>query len=67
MTEQEYVLCADLRTIRLVLSNLREVIPENNPHVPREEYQTVMRLISEWQDRLFAVGLITHPPSDDPR
>ena len=53
MTEQEYILTADLRTIRHLLSEIREVIPENNPHVPRDEFQTVTRLLSKWQDALF--------------
>ena len=53
MTEQEYIECADLRTIRSVINNLREVIPDNNPQVPAEEYVTVMRLLSKWQDALF--------------
>jgi len=57
MSEQTYFKISDLRTIRHVTTMLREVIPENNKHVPREEYQTVMALLHKWQDELFAQHL----------
>ncbi len=55
MTESEYVLCGDLRSIRHVIPALKEVIPANNPHIPEDEYREVIRLLSKWQDALFRV------------
>lgn len=63
MSEAEYILVADLRTIRQTITALREVIPENNPNVPRDEYQAVMGYLSEWQDRMFAaLPILTEQP-----
>lgn len=58
MTEREYVVRGDLRTIQHAIETLRHIVPENNSHVPLEEHQTVMRLLSKWQDDHFAEKMI---------
>lgn len=58
MTEREYVVRGDLRTIQHAIEMLRHIVPENNTHVPPEEYSTVMRLLSKWQDSHFAEKMI---------
>jgi hypothetical protein len=33
MTEEDYILVADLRTVRHLVIMLNEIIPANNPHI----------------------------------
>jgi len=49
MTEKEYILATDSRSIDLALDALRHVIPENNPHVKRGEFNIVVKALQRWQ------------------
>ncbi len=53
MNEHDYIVATDVRTLGIVLDALRHVIPGNNPHVSEDDYRTVMRLLSRWQDSMF--------------
>ncbi len=54
MTESEYIRVSDLRTIRTAILTLRELLPEVNTCIEMDEFRSVMRILSRWQERLHA-------------
>jgi hypothetical protein len=58
MTEQEYIIAGDRRTISHVIDLLQRVIPENDQCVPASEKAVVMGLLFKWLEDMQAVKLI---------
>lgn len=53
MTEREYIMASDLRTVRHMIALLREIVAENNPHTTLDEWRAVYKTLDTWQERLF--------------
>jgi len=53
MNEHNYIVATDVRTIGIVEDALRHIMPENNSHVPKDEYRQVMTLLNKWRESLF--------------
>lgn len=53
MTEREYCLVGDIRTLRQVQAMLMDVIPENNPALPERKFRDARAALSECLDTLF--------------
>ncbi len=54
MTEHDYIIATDVRTIMIVEDALRHVIPANNPHVAAGEYIKVMLFLNKWRMAMYA-------------
>lgn len=52
MTEKDYILATDLRSVRLVKILLHDLIPENNEAIPEDEYHAVCCLVRHWEARM---------------
>ena len=54
MTEQDYILVGDLKTIRHAHTVLENVCPANNPHVTIKELRQAFRLLEKWDEAITA-------------
>lgn len=54
MTEREYCLAGDIRTLRHVQSLLMDVIPENNPAIPERQFRDARAALTDCLEALFA-------------
>lgn len=54
MTEEDYILIGDLKTIIAAKAVLSDICAANNPHIPDADFEEVMRLLRTWNDALFA-------------
>jgi hypothetical protein len=52
MTEKDFILATDLRSVGNALQCLREVMPTLNPHIEGSEYVEVMRTLKKWQEAM---------------
>ena len=55
MTEQEYINVRELSSVIDANRILRDICQENSVVIKREDYVTVIRIISDWQDELFKI------------
>lgn len=53
MTENEYIKVKDLGHIISAKDCLRHVIPDTSEYITKEEYETVMKIISLWETKHF--------------
>lgn len=49
MTEQEYIVACDRRTVWELQALLRGIVVANNPHVKQSEYVKVHKILDAWQ------------------
>lgn len=59
MTEQEYINVMERTSINVAQEALRNVIPKNSIVVDQDEYNFVMKCLSEWERRLFNACITT--------
>ena len=48
MTENQYIMAGDIKTIWAAKSVLYDIVPANNIHIPDDEYRKVMRYLDAW-------------------
>lgn len=53
MTEREYIIVGDLKSARIAVEVLQDIIPANNECVPASELATVLRMIDKWITAMF--------------
>ena len=53
MTERDYCLAGDIRTLRHVQSMLMDVIPENNPLLPEKKFREARAALADCLVALF--------------
>ncbi len=51
MTENEYILATDLRTVYILMDVMRRLHPLTK-HIPDDEHRQVGEILQQWQDRL---------------
>lgn len=54
MTEDDYILVGDLRTITMAQHLLRHIVPANNPVIAADDYQHVLKVLDAWREDLHA-------------
>jgi hypothetical protein len=52
MTEQEYIVACDRRTVWEVQTMLSRIIVVNNPHVKQSEYAKVLKILDSWAESM---------------
>lgn len=53
MTEAEYILATDLRTVLSVQRVLSQITQANSEHITEDEWASVHRILDAWQARMF--------------
>ena len=55
MTEQEYINVRDLSTAMNIRKIISDIIPENSIVVKKEDFVTVYKILSQWEEQLFEI------------
>ena len=52
MSEAEYIRACNLARVRVLISTLRQSVPDPMYGISREEYQQIAKLLFDWEQRL---------------
>ena len=52
MKEKDYTLVGDLQRVRMIHGTFLDITPENNEHIPINEYHVVGKIINDWLFRM---------------
>lgn len=53
MTEREFIVATDLRSIQISIESLKHVIPENSQLIDSAEYLQIVRTLKSWEEKFY--------------
>ena len=58
MTEQDYINVSELRTIRIAIQILPDIVPENSNVISKKKFKKVLNQLYEWEAALYLLVAI---------